>query len=208
MPEKYPEHVTLEELTGGDSGEADDGTIRYVLTIPNVKQKQVSVWKTNEDHTAITIGATFALYHAEDCDPTTGFPVDPGKEPIMTGRTGANGLLRLGTLETGEYRLVETQAPEGYRQLTSAIRITVSDTSVTAFQGTGESEVARDDPDNPYYRYWVSGQPPGTWQIRVWNNSGYELPSTGGTGTFPYTVGGILLITIYVTVNMLRGRFW
>ncbi len=208
IPEKYPEHVTLEELTGGDSGEADDGTIRYVLTIPNVKQKQVSVWKTNEDHTAITIGATFALYHAEDCDPTTGFPVDPGKEPIMTGRTGANGLLRLGTLETGEYRLVETQAPEGYRQLTSAIRITVSDTSVTAFQGTGESEVARDDPDNPYYRYWVSGQPPGTWQIRVWNNSGYELPSTGGTGTFPYTVGGILLITIYVTVNMLRGRFW
>ena len=63
-------------------------------------------------------------------------------------------------------------------------------------QSTSISEVAQDKDGNPYRQYYVPGQPAGTWQIRVWNNPGYELPHTGGSGTFMFTVGGLVLIVL------------
>ena len=36
----------------------------------------------------------------------------------------------------------------------------------------------------------------GTWQIRVWNNPGYSLPSTGGAGSGRMYLRGIMLILL------------
>ena len=170
----------------------NDGTVSFVITVPNYQKRRVSVWKTNLDHDAITTGVSFELYKEEDFDDQTGQPA-AGKSPVVSGTTGTNGILALGLLNAGSYRLVETSTPEGYLPADSAVIIQVYPDSVTAMQGTGIAEVARNVEGNPYREYWVEGQEDDTWQIRVWNNPGVTLPATGGTGTRSLTIAGALM---------------
>lgn len=191
----HPEEVTLAETKD------DDGTVHYVLTVPNIKIKNVSVWKTDQEHTAITTGADFVLYRAEDYNDKTEKP-NAGAVPVITGTTGSNGILTLGSLETGEYRLFETRAPAGYSSTGSAIRISVTGTEVKAMQAGSISEVTREGDE-----YWVPGQQAGTWQIRIWNKSGIELPSTGGPGTGILTILGLILVAAAAAGLVLRAVF-
>jgi LPXTG-motif cell wall-anchored protein len=171
------------------STDTDKGKYSSLIQIPNGKLQYVSVWKTDDGYTTITTGASFALYKAEDYDDAAGRPKE-GAVPVLTGTTGANGILALGTLPAGtEYRLVETKAPDGYYPPTSAIKIFVNADKVTAMQAGSPAEVSRKGDE-----HWVPDQPEATWQIRVWNSQGYALPSTGGSGTaLFYLLGGILL---------------
>ena len=43
------------------------------------------------------------------------------------------------------------------------------------------------------------------WTYEVINNTAYELPNTGGTGTYLYTAGG-LLITAMVTLLYIHNQ--
>ena len=168
-------------------------TGNVVITYTNTRKSQpVSVWKTDMDHNALT-GASFSLYKAEDFNDAAGAP-DAGATAVKSGSAGSNGILSLDDVATGEYRLVETQAPAGYNRAGSAIKITVTPQSVSAFQDGSAAEVARDDEDNEYHEHWVSGQDAGTWQVRVWNNPGVELPAAGDVGTLPLTMAGVALI--------------
>ena len=188
----HPEGTTLSPEQVQDM----DETIAYVLTISNYRRKHVSIWKTNEGFETITTGAGFALYRAKDYSDETGQPIQ-GKDPIASGTTGRTGeegtipgILYLGELPIGEYRLVETQAPEGYKQLTSAIKIVVSKDGVTAYQQEVASEVRVKGQE-----HWVAGQNEGNYQIRVWNvPPGVELPMTGGAGTKMFYLTGLALI--------------
>ena len=191
----HPDEVTLAETKD------DDGTVNYVLTVPNIKIKNVSVWKTDQEHTAITTGADFELYRAEDYNDKTEKP-NAGAVPVITGTTGSNGILTLGGLETGEYRLLETRAPDGYSSTGSAIRISVTGTEVNAMQAGSVSEVTREGDE-----YWVPGQQAGTWQIRVWNKSGIALPYTGGPGTGILTILGLILVAAAAAGLVLRAVF-
>jgi len=169
---------------------------QYTVTYKNQTVTQnISIWKTDTDHTAITSGASFALYRADDYDDDTGVVKD-GANAVTSGTTGENGILTLGSLAVGEYRLVETQVPVGYSPLDSAIKIFVNPGDVTAIQGTSYAEVARNEEGNEYRQYWVAGQEDDTWQIRVWNSFGVELPSTGGIGTKLIYLIGLMLTGI------------
>ena len=180
-----------------------DGTILYQIKITNAKVFKVSIWKTDQGYNTITTGATFALYKAEDYNDSADHP-NEGASPILTGTTGTNGILSLGSLIVGEYRLVETQAPNGYNLATSAVKITINNNGVTAFQASSPSIISRSSAPNN--TYWVSGQDNSTWQIRVWNDAGVELPMTGGSGTLPYTVGGIAMILVSALMYGFRMR--
>lgn len=181
------------------SEETDEsGNVSYTITIPNSRQNIVSIWKTDEAHNAITTGASFALYKADDYDDDSQ-TLATGATPVVTGTTGTNGILTLGELAAGSYRLVETSAPSGYNPLTSAVEITIYSGSVTAIQSGTTSEVARKGDT-----YWVSGQNDKTWQIRVWNNPGVVLPSTGSTGTMPFYLAGGLLVALAAIAAALR----
>ena len=173
-------------------------TVSYRILIPNSLNKYVSVWKTDIDFGTIAEGAHFELYRAEDFDDEQQKPKTDA-EVLIAGTTGPNGILPLGTLPVGEYRLVETRAPEGYVPPHSAIQIFVGTDSVTAMQDGRPSEVVQKGDEQ---QHWVVNQHDTTWQINVWNSNGAVLPSTGGTGTgFYYLSGGILMLAAVILLK-------
>ena len=186
---KLPEEAVFEEPTV-----QKDGSILYRITITNSKEYEVSIWKTNEGYETLTLGAEFELYPAASYDDEAG-TVKGDARPIVSDKTGTNGILRLGKLTVGDYRLVETAAPAGYNSLTEAVRITVSNDGVTAWQSNQPAMISTKGGANSTDKdHWVSGQNANTWQIRVWNNPGVALPETGGLGVRPFLIMGALLL--------------
>jgi LPXTG-motif cell wall-anchored protein len=158
------------------------------LELYNYVKVPVSIWKTDFDNHAITTGATFVLYKADNYDDDAQTPIEED-QIVISGTTGTNGLLSLGELDLGEYRLVETDAPAGYLKPEHAIKIFVRINGITAMQEMGNSDVNHKGDEN-----WVTGQEENTAQIRIWNNPGVSLPSTGGPGTRIFTILGSILI--------------
>jgi LPXTG-motif cell wall-anchored protein len=181
----------------------EDGSVVHKtigLELYNYEKVPVSIWKTDFDKRAITTGASFVLYRADNFDDESQQPIE-ADEIVMSGTTGQNGILSLGELELGEYRLVETKAPAGYIPAEHAIKIFVNINSISAMQETGYSDV--------YYKgddCWVSDQNEKTAQIRIWNNPGTKLPSTGGPGTKLFYLFGFLFTGIAGAGLMMRRR--
>lgn len=101
----------------------------------------------------------------------------------------------------GEYRLVETEAPEGYIPAGSAIKLYVFLDRVEARQGGNLADVAvKSDPT------WVAGQDKATWQVRVWNSTGVELPASGGRGTAAFGSFGVALLGLAALLVAGRRR--
>ena len=181
-------------LTGTNPPEAEfssreeaDGSILYTLTLNNVRTQKVSLWKTDMNSTSLT-GAEFSLYKAEDYDDASGKPKE-GAHAVIAGAVGRNSLLQLGELAPGEYRLIETKAPEGYVTIDAAIHVTVRIGEVVAMKDVTRYNVYRKGDDR-----WVEGQDDDTLQIQVTNSSGEILPMTGGAGTGVIYLTGIILI--------------
>ena len=145
-------------------------------------------------------GAEFVLYNedgttlAKDADGNY-----IGTERTVEGKTiyvvtsDNNGGIELGSLVDGVYILQEIKAPDGYNLMESNVTITVRPETVTAIQGTSQCpvEVSEDG---------------STYTITVKNSSGVELPMTGGSGTLPYTLGGIALIMASALMYGFRMR--
>ena len=88
--------------------------------------------------------------------------------------TDATGKFTIKGLDADTYYLTETAAPAGYNKLADPVTIFI-----------GEDGVVNATDDNPN----------GVTEVKVLNQSGTELPSTGGMGTTVfYVVGGILVV--------------
>ena len=110
-------------------------------------------------------------------------------------KSGEDGKFEIIGLDAGIYYLEETVAPAGYNLLTKPLKLTITATvsdEATSAEGTKqltELEVTVDDGEAQEGNVTT-----GTVSIIVENNSGTELPSTGGMGTtIFYVVGGILV---------------
>ena len=139
----------------------------YIEFTNDYKPKQkVSVYKTDTAGNVIPTGASFALYKAGDFDDAAQAP-KPNVQKVSSGTTGGNGILYLGELEVGKYRLVETKAPDGYLLLESPVHIIVDEGGVAAMHGTSQLVVTPSGEEG-----WINGQAEGTYQVSVWNNPG------------------------------------
>ena len=122
------------------------------LYITNIKNRLL-VQKVDQAGKPLA-GATFALYKEEDVTVENGkATVQEGKQPYDSLQTeGAGGLLGLEggglfptpgkVLEKGEYYLVETSAPAGYKPNPAAVHIIVDDTGVYADAGQSEDGIS------------------------------------------------------------------
>ena len=88
--------------------------------------------------------------------------------------TDATGKFTIKGLDADTYYLTETAAPAGYNKLAAPVTIVIGENGVV--NGTTEA-------------------PRGVDEVKVLNQSGTELPSTGGIGTtIFYIVGGVLVV--------------
>lgn len=104
---------------------------------------------------------------AESADGTITWP----DNTILT--TGEDGKIHIDGLDADTYYLREIKAPAGYNELNTDVKVTIDH----------EGKITVDDSADK------------TDLVKVNNNSGTELPSTGGTGTtIFYVLGSILVI--------------
>ena len=125
--------------------------------------------------------------------------------------TNTSGNVTLGSLDVNTfYCLKETQAPDGYRTPNNSHYFVISDNS----HSYTASDVPNFESTDTFSEYKLAeGQTFGSFYYYCENtpndNSGYELPSTGGTGTLPYTaVGGTMMLSAlaYSIIHRKRRR--
>ena len=100
-----------------------------------------------------------------------------------------NGKADIRNLEDGDYRLLETKAPAGYIPMGMPVEFTVTNGAVASFE------------DTEYVTYNANNQ-----TFTIGNKAGLALPSTGGSGTLPYTAGGLSLILMAVLLKLMKKR--
>ncbi len=118
-------------------------------------------------------------------------------EEEHTVSTGEDGTYLFHYLPDGTYILTEVAAPDGYNLLPAAITITIEDGSVMTVEWASNVNV---DIKN----YVVASEDGLT--ITVANQSGAELPNTGGPGTWIYILAGLLLMSTAGYLFLLKKR--
>lgn len=169
----------------------------------NYNNSRLTIVKYSGTQSNVLAGAEFSL---EKYNATTGWKGE--KTDIVTNTSGN---VTLGSLDVNTfYRLKETQAPDGYRTPNNYHYFVISDNS-HSYTASGVPDFKSTDTFSEYKL--AEGQMFGSFYYYCENtpndNSDYVLPSTGGTGTLPYTaVGGTMMLTAlaYSFIHRKRRR--
>ena len=170
------------------------------------------VWKLNvhkyalnstNDEVALS-GAKFVLYRMDSGvkkyatltnNKIDGWVTDKGGATTLE-TSGAGDILIEG-LNVGTYYLEETEAPAGYNKLTEPIEVEITaTTSVTS----GSETVQYKNLSESSYTLATDAT------VKVLNNAGTQLPSTGGIGTTLFYVigGGLMAVAAVLLVTKKR----
>lgn len=183
---------------GEKSTETPDAVVRtYTYTFNVLKYTQ----NKDKPEKKPLAGAKFKLFKEGEAGKPAGDPIQLVAETPVTGdpvyrvATGAQignnvvskvveietqntGAFIINGLDAGTYYLMETQAPTGYNKLKDPVKIEI-------IEGTQPGTVTVKN----------GGVEATNGKIEVENNTGTELPSTGGMGTtIFYIIGSVLVI--------------
>lgn len=123
--------------------------------------------------------------------------VSAGTDKIATD---ANGRVYFIGLDEGTYSLKETKAPNGYVLLSGEISFTITATKESGLP-TGACVVAVGGEDvTAAETVTINGAEATLAKITVENKKGFTLPTTGGVGTWMFTIGGLVLMAGAVVV--------
>ncbi len=189
--EKITDPISDATMTG-------DTEITYTNTPKLVKLKMLKIGSGTEKKLS---GAQFEVYANADC--TVKAKDYSGKE-FPTVITGSDGMADVGSFISGVYYLKETVAPGGYELLKEPVKVTIKGETLT-YEQTGN---ALSDSQKGATKV-TDKDGIVTYTITVTNIFGQKLPNTGGSGTLPYTLGGLALVlsaVMYVLNRRLNER--
>lgn len=208
-PSDTTKNVT-DESTANGAPLTVDGNVTVNFT--NTRKIADIVIKKEDDVGHALPGAEFTLFSLETASPTVVSTLKIGET------THENGIISMGdvseitvsNLASGNYRLVETHAPDGYVILTRGIDFSV-DASNGAVTLIKESiETVEGETMTSYVPAEASDYPDASASdnvITVKNTPGAALPNTGGPGTnLIYLLGTILTALAGAGLVMRRRR--
>lgn len=179
-PMKNTTHLTYGDQ---DTVTNESETITKTFGIP--------VFKYTGNNEALA-GAKFILSTNPDCEESTAIKFTRNSEDkYRYDKTGTatlisldNGRIDIEGLKAGTYYLKETKAPDGYNLLKKIQIIEIGEDGSIKLNGDA-----------------ITGD------VNVKNNSGIELPSTGGMGTTLIYLAGIVLVVLsgYVLISKRRA---
>ena len=166
---------------------SDPKTLEF--PIPSVKGYLAELSFQKQDNYGRPVaGAEFTLRHD-----TRNCPVCHGDNTStaisdQTVISGADGVVSFSDIPSGhQYSLEETKVPDGYYANDNHYKVTVAydvlTVDVTDSGGNSQMPLGEDGKPLP-------------WDRVIVNSTEYRLPETGGIGTRPYTMGGLLLLAL------------
>ena len=145
----------------------------------------------------IKVSDTEYLYDARVQDAAITAPDDTTAEVIIVDAitTTSTGTFVIKGLDEGEYIMTETAAPAGYNTLKAPVPVTIVSTADGTDEGMILTKTVKD------------ATPVGDGNyIAVLNNSGTELPSTGGIGTTIFYIVGSILVVVAGVLLVVKKR--
>jgi len=191
---EYSNNPTDDTSYGTDS----DKTYHYTFEIDGMfdgKTESTEVWKSGEKTTTKNTplaGATFTL-------------TNTATNKVYTATSDDRGRLNFKGLDAGTYTLKETVAPTGYSLNTKEYPVVI--TAEYNNDGTLKSYSIKIDGQNTStytatYENNTKTVTPVVNPIEIPNTKLDELPSTGGMGTFIFTIVGVSLMAFAVIVTL------
>lgn len=135
--------------------------------------------KVDEKGTSLA-GATFTLYTDETCK--TPFNYANSNEPLTSTTTAEDNHIDFFNLPANTYYIKETTAPEGYQLTGKVFRVVIAPIPNDKGEPTAEANITITD---------LSTE---TATNEVINTRLSALPSTGGMGTYLFTIGGVVIM--------------
>ena len=198
---KYTNAGTLINYTVQETGTWDgyvvDGnaTVSSGGTIINKQQTvEINILKVDKtDGTTPLTGAKFVLkrYNEGYYGVRETWP-----EQTVSSEEEKKGTLIIDGLTVGYYELEETESPAGYIRISAFPRFEVAVNPTTK-----ELEVIFTDNTGGMVSYDSTNN-----EFTVRNEPGAALPNTGGFGTKPFTIGGMMLVLMSLMLYCIGGR--
>ena len=147
----------------------------------------LQVIKVDKDDPTTKIAAVdFAVYKGNSAEGT----------PIATITTNDQGLASLSGLDVGDYTLVETKTANGYVLDKTPIVITITDTDVDGIVDA-----------SPAGAIYAPSETAGYVKTTITNTKGnYNLPQTGGIGTWVFTIIGLLVMVVAAAIIVMSSK--
>ena len=158
------------------------------------------------DHNITLSGAEFSIYSDPECmeeDIVEAYDSDSETAEIKTVFISReNGGFEIYGLRAGTYYLKELSAPEGYYLINYPLEIVITDEAggVASVRGVCMVEGMLTEVQEETLRIELVQE--SILRVKVYDSPLFELPSTGGTGSWMFIVGGIAVMFAVLLLNI------
>lgn len=207
----YSATVATDAAIAG-AGNTNKAKLEYNGKHSTEEETTTYVWKLNVHKYTLNStnkevalsGAKFVLYRMDSgakkyatltSDKIASWVTDKGGATTL--ETSGTGDILIEGLNEGTYYLEETEAPAGYNKLTEPIEVKI--TATPDATGVSETVEYKNQNDSTYTAATDA-------TVKVLNNAGTQLPSTGGIGTTLFYVigGGLMAVAAVLLITKKR----